>query len=142
VQAAVGATADQVERLRAFLGLRRRVMLKQYDRGPVPAGERGPDMRGGLSDRGRGGGLGHDGQVGGLRTPGLPHAEVSNALPSRGALWVAPDGSSAIRFPIGGRLPGEAGVRASIARSFPPTHDVQTDPVRLLLTYTCSILVR
>jgi hypothetical protein len=92
VRAAVGADAGQVEGLRAFLGLRCRVMLKEHDGGSVPAGELGLDMRGEFSDRGRGAGLGNDGQVAGLSSRGQPYAQVSNTLPGRGgAQRVAPE---------------------------------------------------
>ena len=44
VRTAVGTDADQVETLPAFPGLRCRVVLEQDKRGPVPAGESGPDV--------------------------------------------------------------------------------------------------
>ena len=90
VRAAVGADADQVEGLPAFPGLGRRVMLEQHERGPVPAGELGPDLPGRLGDRGRRAGLGDHGQVAGLTTGRQPHPEVSNTLPG-GADRVPPE---------------------------------------------------
>jgi hypothetical protein len=44
VRAVAGADADQVEGLRALAGLGRGVVLEQHERGPVPAGELGPDL--------------------------------------------------------------------------------------------------
>ena len=83
VRAAVGADADQIEGLRAFLGLGRRVMLEQHERGAVPAGEFCPDLPGRLGDRGRRAGMGDHGQVARLRTRRQPHPEVSDTLPGR-----------------------------------------------------------
>lgn len=54
-RAAIGANADQIQALPALPALPalgRRVVLQQYERWPVPAGELGPDMPGGLSDGG------------------------------------------------------------------------------------------
>lgn len=80
VRASIGACADQVEGLPALTGLGREIVLEQYDGGPVPAGEPGPDPPGGLTDRGCEAGLGDDGQVAGLSAGGQPHTQVRNAL--------------------------------------------------------------
>ena len=90
VRAAVGTDADQVESLPAFPGLRCRVVLEQDKRGPVRAGESGPDVLRGLGDPGGGAGLGDHGQVAGLRIRGEPPAEVGNARPGR-AGWIPPE---------------------------------------------------
>ena len=66
-------------------------MLEQHERGPVPAGELGPDLPGRFGDRGRRAGLGDNGQVAGLATGRQPHPEVSNALPVGGADRVPPE---------------------------------------------------
>jgi hypothetical protein len=83
VRAAVGADADQAEGLRAFSGLWYRVMLEQHERGPVLAGELGPDLPGRVDDRGRRASLGDRGQVAGLTTGRQPHPQMSNTLPGR-----------------------------------------------------------
>jgi hypothetical protein len=66
------------------------VVLEQYERGPVPVGELGPDLPGRLGDRARRAGLGDHGQVAGLTAHCQPHPELSNALPGR-AGWVPPE---------------------------------------------------
>jgi hypothetical protein len=81
VRAAVGTDADQVESFPAFPGLRCREVLEQDKRGPVPAGESGPDVLRRLGDPGGGAGLGDHGQVAGLRMRSEPPAEVGNARP-------------------------------------------------------------
>ena len=81
VRAAVGTDADQVESFPAFPGLRCREVLEQDKRGPVPAGESGPDVLRRLGDPGGGAGLGDHGQVAGLGIRGEPPAEVGNARP-------------------------------------------------------------
>ena len=81
VRAAVGTDADQVESFPAFPGLRCREVLEQDKRGPVPAGESGPDVLRRLGDPGGGPGLGDHGQVAGLGIRGEPPAEVGNARP-------------------------------------------------------------
>jgi hypothetical protein len=48
-------------------------------------------MRGRLRRRGRGAGLGDDGQVAGLRTRGKPRTQVRDTLPGRIAERVAPE---------------------------------------------------
>lgn len=118
LRAAVGADADQIEGLRAFPILGRWVVLEQHERWPVPAAELGPDLPGGLSDLGRGAGLGNHGQVAGLRSDGQPDAQASGTLPGR-AGPVAPERVVGIRSPSGGRLSGDPGVRSSITDSFP-----------------------
>jgi len=80
---AAAADADQVEGLRAFGVLGCQVMLEQHERGPVPAGEHGPDRPRRLGDRGRRVGIGDDGQVAGLRTGRQPDPEAGNTLPGR-----------------------------------------------------------
>jgi hypothetical protein len=139
VRPAVGADADLVEGLLAFGGCGRRMMLEQYQRGPVPAGELGPDGPGRLGDRGRGCGLGDHGQVAGLGTGRPPHPEVSNAVRGR-AGSVVPE-----------RLVGDllADRRQAVRRGgrqdfrfLPWTSGAGTSIASLLLPYAYSILAR
>ncbi len=61
-------------------------MLKEHKERPVPAGDLGPAVPGGLGDRGRGAGFGDYGQV-----AGLSYTQVSYTLPGDDAQRVAPE---------------------------------------------------
>jgi hypothetical protein len=93
-------------------------------------------------DRGCGAGLGDDGQVAGLRTGGQPHAQMSDTLPGRCTQRVAPERLVGDQIPDLRQAAREAGVRTSIAASFPLPYYVHTIQASLLLTYIYSILVR
>ena len=80
VRAAISARADKIECLHALANLRRKVVLEQNERRPVAAGQRGPDMPGGLCEGGGQASFGDDSQVPGLRTGGQPDAQVGNTF--------------------------------------------------------------
>jgi hypothetical protein len=65
-------------------------MSGQHERGPVPAGELGPDLPGRFGDRGCRAGLGDRGQVAGFRIGRQPHPQVCGTFPGR-AGPVAPE---------------------------------------------------
>jgi hypothetical protein len=108
VRAAVRADAAQVESLRAFCGLQCQVMLEQDERGPLPAGQLGPDVPGALRGLVRGACLGDHGQVAGFRTGRQPHPEVSDAL-RRAAGPVAPERLVGDQFPDRRQAVGRGG---------------------------------
>jgi hypothetical protein len=139
VRAAVSADSDQVESLRAMCGLRCQVMLEQDERGPVPAGQLGPDVPGGLRGLVRGACLGDHGQVAGFRTGRQPHPEASDARRGRA-------GPVAPQRLVGDQLPdrqqaARRGGRQDL-RFLPAGQWAETSTASLLLPYACSIMAR
>jgi hypothetical protein len=66
----IDADTDQIKGLLAFSGLGCGGVLKEHERGPVTADERGPDLPGGLADGPGQAGFGNDGQA--ARRSGVP----------------------------------------------------------------------
>jgi hypothetical protein len=87
----IGSDQDQVEGFLAAIGPGCGGVLEEDERGPVPVGELGSDLPGGLGGGGGRAGFGDDGQVAGLRRCGQLHPQVGNTLGGHRGSGVVPE---------------------------------------------------